>query len=88
MACWNLENGKCKRTDRVCDSNEFACPIAKDERRVAMYNASYYGSRNSGGSSGIGIVGVIIGIVVVLLVLGVFGNCIGCVSCSCNSCYY
>ena len=69
MACWNLDNGKCRVTDRPCDSNEYACPIAKDERRVA-----YFSSRNSSG----GIWSIIGGIVVLVLLISCIGECAGC----------
>ena len=74
MACWNLEsNGDCKKTGSSCNSNEYACPIAKHERRAA-----YLDSRNS--DSDPGIFQTIIGIIILIAVIyGVF-------SCICGSC--
>ena len=52
MACWNLDetDGSCKKTGNVCNDNEYNCPIAKHERRVAFAESRGGGSGGSGGS--------------------------------------
>jgi len=73
MACVDLGGGNiCKKTGRACDypdsrGGEYACPIAKHERRAAAY-----ASRNS--DPGVG--SIIIGIIVLLIVIGCIGNCV------------
>ena len=72
MACWNLDEstGNCKKTDSVCSDNEFSCPIAKDERRIAFAQ-----SRKSGGSSGsVGSSGTGSSVLIVLGLLVVIGG--------------
>ena len=72
MACWNLESdGKCKITGGSCDTNEYACPIAKHERRVAF--AENYHSEPGGCQTVIGIV------ILIAVIAGIF-------SCICGSC--
>lgn len=72
MACWILDGNTCKRTGRACDypdsrGGEFACPIAKEERRAAAYVSM---------NNGPGIGSIIGGIIVILFVIGCIGNCI------------